>query len=657
MSRLTFAIIAGLGVMAAASLPLAQPSSAPASAAPAAAPAAPNAHPLTKEDVDAWLDGVLPSAIRSGEVPGAVVVVVKDGQILTERGYGYADLATKAPVDPKTTMFRPGSITKTFTWTAVMQLVEQGKLDLDTDVNKYLDFKIPPYHDQPITLRNIMTHTAGFEEKFKNLMSDKPDVTLEQYIKGWTPKRVFAPGKVPAYSNYAASLAGYIVQRVSRESWADYVTHHILQPLDMTHSSVQHPFPDSVKPFLAKGYRTGSKTPNYIEYIPPAPAGDLAASGEDMGHFMIAQLQNGAYGAVTILKPQTAIALHTTQPKIYPALNGMALGFVEESRNGHRVIWHNGGTQVFLSDMHLYLDDHVGVFVSQNGPGKPGAVSQIHDALYAGFTDRYFPRTTPLPAPTVDKATALAHARLMAGPWDNSRRSFSSFASIAELFGPMTLKANPDGTIAFAGPGGGASSSWREVQPFVWRNVDDPENAIQAIVKDGKPVMFGISMAAPAAFLRIPAWRSPVWMTPALFASLAILLLTGLLWPILAFTRKTYGAAFALGGRDALVYRATRAFALAAVAVFGGYVLFLQWLLGDLARASAKSDGLVLTLGVAALVAFVGAAVFAIWDLLRVWRGGSTWRDKLGAVLVAASALMLLWTGFLFHLMGFNTQY
>jgi CubicO group peptidase (beta-lactamase class C family) len=605
--------------------------------------------------VDAWLDGLVPASIKNGDIPGAIVVVVKDGQILTERGYGYADLATKAPVDPKTTMFRPGSITKTFTWTAVMQLEEQGKLNLDADVNQYLDFKIPPRDGKPVTLRQIMTHTGGFEEKYRYLMSDKPDTTLEAYIKGWTPKRVFAPGEVPAYSNYAAALAGYIVQRVSGQSWADYVTQHILQPLDMTHSSVQEPFPASVKPFLSKGYKTGSTTPFYIESVPAAPAGQLAASGEDMGHFMIAQLQNGAYGNVRIMKPETAIALHAAQHKIYPALNAMALGFVEDYRNGHRVVWHNGGTQVFLSDMRLFIDDNVGVFISLNSPGKPEAVEGLQGALYHGFADRYFPDTRPLEAPAVDKATALAHAKLMAGPWESSRRSFTSFVSIGDLFGAMTLTANPDGTVSLAK--GGAAAKWVEVQPFVWRNMNDRNDEMQAILKDGRPVMFGFSMAPPAAFLRTPGWRSPGWMTPALFVSLAILLLTGLLWPILAFARKQYGASFTLSGRNALVYRATRAFALAAVVVFGGYVMLLQWLLGDISRASVANDGLVLGMGIAALVAFVGVAVFALWDLWRVWRGGSRWKDKLGSVFVAASALMLLWVGFLFHLIGFNTQY
>ena len=119
---------------------------------------------LTAQDVNAWLDGFMPYAIGVGDIPGAVVVVVKDGQVVTSRGYGYANLASKTPVDPATTLFRPGSVSKLFTWTAVMQQVERGKIDLNADVNKYIDFKSPAYHGRPVTVLNLMTHTPGFEE-------------------------------------------------------------------------------------------------------------------------------------------------------------------------------------------------------------------------------------------------------------------------------------------------------------------------------------------------------------------------------------------------------------------------------------------------------------------------------------------------------------
>ena len=181
--------------------PSATPVPAPA-AMPAAEPA--NASPqLTRADVEAWLDGFMPMSLKTSDIAGAVVVVVKDGAILVQKGYGYSDVEKRTPVDPERTLFRPGSVSKLFTWTAVMQLVEQGKLDLDADINQYLDFKIPARDGKPITLRNIMTHTSGFEEQAKGLIAREQDGVPElgAYLKEWTPDRIFAPGETPAYSN------------------------------------------------------------------------------------------------------------------------------------------------------------------------------------------------------------------------------------------------------------------------------------------------------------------------------------------------------------------------------------------------------------------------------------------------------------------------
>src|SRR5882672_4542683 len=141
---------------------------------------------LTADDVNAWLDGYMPYALHTGDLAGAVVAVVKDGKILTERGYGYSDVAKHTPVDPKLTLFRPGSVSKLVTWTAVMQQVEQGKIDLDADVNQYLDFKIPAREGKPVTMRNLMQHVAGFEEQGKDIMSADPKTpTFDALLKQW----------------------------------------------------------------------------------------------------------------------------------------------------------------------------------------------------------------------------------------------------------------------------------------------------------------------------------------------------------------------------------------------------------------------------------------------------------------------------------------
>ena len=226
--------------------------------APVAAAAAPAAQPLTAADADSWLDGYLPYALKTNDIAGAVVVIVKDGEVLTERGYGYADVAAKKPIDPKLTLFRPGSVSKLFTWTAVMQLVEQGKIDLDADVNQYLDFRIPPREGKPVTMRNLMQHTAGFEEQAKGVISDNPQAPgFEVLLKAWVPQRVFAPGTTPAYSNYGASLAGFIVQRVSGEPFDTYVEKHIFEPLDMKYSSFRQPLPPELAPLQIRCSRPG----------------------------------------------------------------------------------------------------------------------------------------------------------------------------------------------------------------------------------------------------------------------------------------------------------------------------------------------------------------------------------------------------------------
>src|SRR4029077_12270483 len=176
-----------------------------------------SAQTLTAPDVEAFLDGVMPLQLQREDVAGAAIVVGRDAKILFSKGYGFADVEKHTPVSADGTLFRPGSISKLFTWTSIMQLVEQKKLDLDHDVNEYLDFKIPATYPQPITLRNIMTHTPGFEEAIKNLfVADAKELRpLGEYLKRSLPERVFPPGTTPAYSNYATAMAGYIIERTS----------------------------------------------------------------------------------------------------------------------------------------------------------------------------------------------------------------------------------------------------------------------------------------------------------------------------------------------------------------------------------------------------------------------------------------------------------
>jgi len=342
----------------------------PANPAQAAAPKQPvtadtrtaeTPHEMTTADVEAFLDGFVPMQLERENIAGAVILVVKDGRVLFSRGYGYSDVEKKTPVSNDSTLFRPGSISKLFTWTAVMQLVEQNKLDLDRDINTYLDFKIPATFPQPITLRHLMTHTAGFEEQIKDLINSEcaPISTLREHLTAHMPERVYPPGTTPAYSNYGASLAGYIVERVSGKPFNQYVSENLFTPLGMARSTFAQPLPPDLKALMSNGYIVASGKAKPFEIVEEAPAGALSATAADMAKFMIAHLQDGKLNDAQILRPETAKTMHSRQFGLHQALNGMCLGFYEESRNGHRIIGHGGDTVYFHSDLHLVLDSGV----------------------------------------------------------------------------------------------------------------------------------------------------------------------------------------------------------------------------------------------------------------------------------------------------------
>ena len=213
-------------------------------------PRAAAGHTLEAHDLEGFFDGIFPLQLERSDIAGASVLVMQDGKVLLEKGYGVADEKTQRPVDATTTIFRLASISKLFTWISVMQLEEQGRLNIDEDVNKYLDFEIRPAFGKPITLRNLMTHTGGFEDELRDMILTDPKqtVSLRDFLVHNQPHRLFAPGTVPAYSNYGVGLAGYIVQRVSGEPFEQYVANHIFAPVGMTHSTFAQPPPKEFAP-------------------------------------------------------------------------------------------------------------------------------------------------------------------------------------------------------------------------------------------------------------------------------------------------------------------------------------------------------------------------------------------------------------------------
>ena len=649
----------GLALIAATRVAASPPAPTPPPAPPpAAAATSPGARALTAVDAEAWLDGFMPAALARGEIAGAVVVVVKDGQVLVEKGYGTSDVATGAPVDPKKTGFRPGSVSKLFTWTAVMQLVEQGKLDLDADINTYLDFKIPPRAGKPVTLRNCLTHTPGFEEAIKHLIDAHPKETrLGPSLKRWVPTRVFDAGTTPAYSNYCAALSGYVVERVSREPFADYIDRHILKPLDMSNSSFAIPMPKRILDTMSKGYQDATKPAKPFEVIVASPAGNLAATGEDMAHFMIAHLQKGRYGNTQILKPETAEMMHNTTTQLMPPLNGIELGMMVSDMNGHRIIGHGGDTEYFHSELAMFIDDGVGVFVSVNSAGVPGAGS-LRGQLISGFADRYFP--APNTDGKVDSATAAQHAQMVSGRYISARGGFTSFIALMGLLGQTNVVTNPDGTVSFPviSKPSGEPIHYREIAPFVWRDIAGHER-FGAVVKDGKVVRVSSdTLAGIMVWDRAPWYLDSAWLVPATMAGLVVILLTGLGWPVLALVRRKYGAKFPHEGKRARAYRLVRLGAVAAIAAIGTLIALSSFATGDGGLEwISNNDWAVQLMELIVAAGSVGGLLASLYNLFIVMTVKSSWFAKLWALLMSLSFLMLAWFAWAGGLLTFTTNY
>jgi CubicO group peptidase (beta-lactamase class C family) len=618
--------------------------------APAAAVA--TAHELTAADLEAFLDGMMPAQLEREDIAGAAIAVVKDGQVLFAKGYGYSDFSNRAPVTADATLFRPGSISKLFTWTSVMQLVEQGKLDLDRDVNDYLDFKIPPAFGKPITLGNIMTHTPGFEEIGRDLfVADVQHMhTLEQYIKHHTPERIFPPGTIPAYSNYATAMAGYIVQRVSGKPFEKYVADNILAPLEMKHTTFVQPLPEDMKPMMSLGYARASAPAKPFEFVEAFPAGSVSTTAGDMCNFMIAHLQNGQFGNSQILRPETAKLMHSRLFGADDRLNAMAHGFYEESANGHRIIGHGGDTALFHSDLHLILDSNVGFFVSYNSLGK--AEVSPRSILFEKFLDRYFPYTPPSGAKVENAKT---DAETVSGVYQSSRRFETSFLKLTSLLGQFKVFTNADGTISIdplKGPNG-ELRKFEEIAPLLYREVYGHEHV--AFKRDSNGQM-QFQLDYPFFIFQKVSFRENKYLNYTILGlGLGVIGLTLLLWPFAAMARKHYGRPLDLNPSERRLRLVVRFVCI----LF--FVFFLGWLTAlSLANDPATINGLVTWVNIFGIIGVlcVLGMLLACLNAFQSWTAPGRWIwAKLHDTALALACVGLVWFAITWKLMNFNTNF
>lgn len=600
--------------------------------------------------LEQFLDDAIERQLAELGISGAAVAVVADGQLRLAKGYGLADQQQNRPVDGERTLFRTGSVGKLITWTAVMQQVEQGRLDLHADINDYLDFAIPATFAEPITLAHLMTHTAGFADQGEALfvLSAEKMMLLRQYLVELQPDRIFPPGRAQAYSNYGTALAGYIVARVSGEPFTDYVERHIFAPLAMRHSTLRQPVPPELSSNLAVGYGAGENNalPGGFLFSPPYPAGAMSASAADMGRFMIAHLQNGRYAEATILQPETAALMHSRHYAPDPRLDGMGYGFMRQRVNERDVLFHRGSAFQFNAGLYLLPDENVGLYVVYNGAGGVDAPQQLWERLM----DHYYPTPAPsTPAPMPGAASRLAD---YTGEYHLARADFSGPATVFRLLEAAQVSATRDGYLQVMVEG--RPERYVEVEPGLFRHESgsgalafhtDAEGT-RWLSLDGRPAF--LNFTATSAF-QVP-WYATLSVSALLIGLTLLLFIFSALGWLVGWLRYRGAKQLALGrAKGALALRLGRWTAVAFALAFLSFLLAFASLVGDVDPAfgvprlffgEASGVELVLLLPWLAATTAVALAI----STLFIWREAAVVRwQRLHLTLLALLALATVW--------------
>ena len=501
---------------------------------PPSVPAA--SHNLDQADLQAFFDGIIPLQLERSDIAGASVLVMKDNAVLLQKGYGYADWKKKTPVDPVTTIFRLASISKLFTWVSIMQLQEQGKVDIDADVNRYLDFQIKPAFGQPVTLRNLMTHTGGFEEESRDIIitDQKWKVSLRDFLIQNQPRRLFPPGKIPAYSNYGVGIASYVVQRVSGEPFEQYVEEHIFAPLGMTHSTFYQPPPKGFPAAPSEGYRGDTeKPPVGFEIFNPAGAGGRSSTAADMGRFGQALLSGGELEGKRILKPETLAAMWTPQFQANPKLPPQCMGFYQTWRNDLHWIGHEGDLIAFHSLFFVEPKEKLLLFVSYN---SAGGGNKPRPEIINMFSDRYYPTDAKQVFANLSRAELTA----IEGTYETTRRSDSTKLAPSNLFEQRTATVDKDGVLRIPDFKNLRSHTikWKPIAKDLWQEIDGQGRLFGIRDEHGKVVRLAFDFPGVQA-QRVAWYENGKFVLPAVGASLGVLALV-VLATILRIGRRIF---------------------------------------------------------------------------------------------------------------------
>jgi len=404
----------------------------------------------SREDavLEAYVDGVVGAHMRANNIPGVTVSVVREGRTVFAKGYGRAKLDDATPVDGRETLFRIGSVTKTFVWTSVMMLAEQGRLDLDADINTYLnDIQIPEKFGAPITMNHLMAHRAGFEDSFQLYTREdgENELPLTVALAEDMPSRVYPPGARTAYSNYGSALAARIVENITEQSIETFIQDSFLTPLDMSSTTLNGPseMTPARREVLSDGFviKNGAQALEApMQLGPYAPAGAMAASAADMALWMQFHLGQGAVGDTRLMRADTHRKMWSRAFSDRAAAADLAHGFFNRPYRGYQLYSHGGGTAAFITNMTMVPELNVGVFVSQN--------AIVDRALIDGLSQNVIDFILKAEAQNTLVINGAERATTdYVGSYMTNRRIFTKFLKIAGAQSVVQISPGEDGAL------------------------------------------------------------------------------------------------------------------------------------------------------------------------------------------------------------------
>lgn len=582
-----------------------------AEAQPAAEPA--GAVAMTPDDVQHTLPTFVRAQLERRQIAGAVVVVIRDDVVLLEQGYGFADMAARRAMTPDTPM-RIGSITKLITALAVMRLVGEGRIALDDDVARYLDFEMAAApNDAPVTLRRLLSHQAGFADRIGGIGTSGEPARLGAFLATRTQQRLQQDGDIVAYANYNAAVAARLVERISGQPFEEYVAEHLFAPLGMTRTTAVQPAPSSLQ--VSLGYVRAEEPPTRVSMAadPILEAGStgVVASAADMARLLRALL----VGAPGVISPQTLDQMMSPQAPVPLGFMGLGM-YAPLGMGGNPFTGHDGGTGAFQSVVALLPRARLGLFASYNSDGVPEALSPTAELLRF-VAARYVP----------DERFKGQSSTAITGTYGPTRRVDSSLFRLRQILQQVSIDATEDGFSirpAFLPIG----QALEPIAPgtFAWAGRD------VAFIQTRSTPLLQIG-APPNLFRRIPWWENAGVVAPALAACLLAAIVTILAWPIQIARgnrREPSTARLRLIVRVVLVLYLV-AWTLALLMVFAWWP--------DVALASSFVMPLTLTIYATAWAAVV-LTLIAVWRAATVVRRMPLTRTALEVALVVVLVIL-----------------